>query len=139
MVSFRTFRVATSAVRPALASSMTADRSGGLVGLGRSGDLLGPAPSPSGRMSRPEPARPEDVCWPQRRGALRQTVSPAVDPPGVLPVSSKMLRMSCMGGPRSNFAGNSPWPSKEQLSLEPSLKVLIRRHLHSTVLAQHEF
>jgi hypothetical protein len=130
--------VATSAVRPALASAMTADRSGGVVGLGRSGDLLGPALSPSGRMSRPEPAGPEDVCWPQRRGALRPRAGPAVGPPGVWPVSSKVLRMSCLGGPRSTFARNRPWPSKEQLSLEPGLKVLIRRHVHSEVLAHHE-
>jgi hypothetical protein len=138
MLSFRTVRVATSAVGPALASSITADRSGGVVGLGRSGDLLGLALSHSGRMSRPEPARPEDVCGSQRRGVLRQQASPAVGPPGVLSVSSKVLRMSCMRGPRCTFARNSPWPSNEQLSLEPSLKVLIRRHLHSKVLAQHE-
>jgi hypothetical protein len=71
MLSIRRVRVATAAVRPALVYSVTADRLGGVVGLGR-------ALSPFGRMSCPEPARPEDVCWPQRRGVLGQQASPAV-------------------------------------------------------------
>jgi hypothetical protein len=45
----------TAAVRIALAYSVAADRLGRVVGLGRSGDVHGPALSPSGQMSRPDP------------------------------------------------------------------------------------
>jgi hypothetical protein len=123
-----------------LESSMTADRSGGVIGIGRSWDLLGPALSPSGRTSRPEPAMPEDVCWPYRRSRRRQQASPAVGPPaGVLHVPSKVVMKSRMVGPRSTFVRNSRWPSRAQLSFEPTLKVLIRRHHHSKVLVQQAY
>src|SRR5262245_54828037 len=57
MLSFRTVCVATSAARPALASSITADRSGGVAGIGRWIRLPRPWHQPLGPDKAPKAPR----------------------------------------------------------------------------------